>query len=57
MTGTTTSVDLPRSPRISATKVEARTTSSVVTPKILYFFVRNPYADAQSHVCDTDAEW
>ena len=34
-TGTTTEGALPRSPRISATKVEARTTSNVVTPNSL----------------------
>ena len=34
-TGTTTSLDRERSPRISETKVEARTTSRVVTPNRL----------------------
>jgi hypothetical protein len=34
-TGTTTSLEMAGFPRISATKVEARTTSRVVTPKIL----------------------
>jgi hypothetical protein len=34
-TGTDTDEDNERLPRISETKVEARTTSSVVTPKIL----------------------
>jgi hemin uptake protein HemP len=34
-TGTTTSLDKERSPTISATKVDARTTSKVVTPKRL----------------------
>lgn len=35
MTGTTTSLERERSPWISETKVEARTTSRVVTPKRL----------------------
>jgi hypothetical protein len=34
-TGTTTSGDLERSPIVSATKVDARTTSNVVTPNSL----------------------
>jgi len=34
-TGTTISGDLERSPIVSATKVDARTTSNVVTPNIL----------------------
>ena len=35
ITGTTISDDLERSPIVSATKVDARTTSNVVTPNSL----------------------
>lgn len=40
-TGTTTSLASERSPRISDTNVDARTTSSVVTPKILCLKIKN----------------
>ena len=46
-TGTTTSLDKERSPTISATKVDARTTSKVVTPKRLsrYWLTGSSSAD------------
>ena len=43
ITGTLIEEDLERSPRTSATKVEARTTSKVVTPKSL----RNTLCECQ----------